>query len=65
MNGKDPLVVRAERLGRVEQAHRDDSATRRRFLERMARVAERARYKPDWAAVRYQARYGVWPEGAR
>ncbi len=65
MNGKDPLVVRAERLGRVEQAHRDDSATRRRFLERMARVAERAGYKPGWAAVRYQARYGVWPEGAR
>ncbi|HEX4932378.1 MAG TPA: DEAD/DEAH box helicase [Gemmatimonadaceae bacterium] len=65
LQGKDPLAIRAEKLQRVERAHQDDGATRRRFLEQMTAVAQRNGYRPGWAAVRYRARYGTWPEGAR
>ena len=60
--GVDPLEVKNERIARVDAASLAPSDTKERALRDLMSAATARGYAPGWAAHKFKARFGHWPE---
>lgn len=65
MRGKDPARVLAEKLARVERNAIAPPEVKLAAWERLTAEATEKGYAPGWAAHRFRARFGHWPQGLR
>lgn len=62
LSGVDPLEVRNERIARVDAASLAPSDAKERALRDLMSAANARGYAPGWAAHKFKARFGHWPE---
>ncbi len=61
LSGRDPAVVRAEKVAAVERRALVSATAKAAEWDRLQAIARAKGFKPGWASHRFKARFGHWP----